>query len=120
MAHPRPVLKIAIKLRDVISGLFGIKAITGFSSRPVQSVKCGDRLDFFLVELTDENTLILTERDKHLDVMTCVSTNGAKVSVTSSYFARGVISNVHNRPNASNPLMRYCSCPTDAFRHFTH
>ncbi|MDR9486129.1 MULTISPECIES: DUF2867 domain-containing protein [Sediminimonas] len=91
----------------------------GYGDGPVQSVKCGDRLDFFLVEHTDENTLFLTERDKHLDVMTCAPTNGAKVSVTSSYFAQGAISNVHNRPNASNPGMRYCSCPSDTPRQFT-
>ncbi|NKJ44870.1 hypothetical protein FHT17_004666 [Novosphingobium sp. SG916] len=48
----------------------------------------GDYLDFFLVEGVTSNTLLLIERDRHLDVMTCVSTHGTRLSITSSVVVR--------------------------------
>ena len=84
MEDPKPVLKLAFKIRDAISSLFGVKPINGFSRNPVQTVAAGDQLDFFLVEYSDENSLVLTARDRHLDVMTCVSTYGPRVTITSS------------------------------------
>ncbi|MBM1815016.1 DUF2867 domain-containing protein [Pseudosulfitobacter pseudonitzschiae] len=47
-------------------------------------MRAGDKLDFFLVEYVDAQTLVLTERDRHLDVMTCISTGEHSVAVTSS------------------------------------
>ncbi|KJZ19116.1 DUF2867 domain-containing protein [Loktanella sp. S4079] len=82
--HPQPLLRLAFRIRDAISALFGVKRIQGFSTTRVESVEIGDHLDFFLVEYTDHEALVLTERDKHLDVMTCISTAGQTVSVTSS------------------------------------
>jgi hypothetical protein len=90
MQHPQPLLKLAFRLRDAISTRFGVKSIKGFSGQPVKTVTVGDRLDFFLVEYTDDTTLVLTERDRHLDVMTCISTEGSLLSITSSV-------RVHNR-----------------------
>lgn len=84
MAQKAPLLNPAFQIRDGISSRFGVKRIGGFSGKTTQSVKVGDYLDFFLVEHIDQNTLTLTERDRHLDVMTCISNEGNRVSVTSS------------------------------------
>ncbi|SDR39942.1 Protein of unknown function [Pseudovibrio sp. Tun.PSC04-5.I4] len=84
MKKPQPILKAAFKVRDEISSLFGVKKISGFGGEIPDTVVEGDYLDFFLVEHTDESALVLTERDKHLDVMTCISTDGSSVAVTSS------------------------------------
>lgn len=84
MEHPQPILKLAFRIRDAISARFGVKRIGGFSGRHEHSVKVGDRLDFFLVEGVTPDTLLLTERDRHLDVMTCLSTKGARLTITSS------------------------------------
>lgn len=84
MAEPKPILKLAFWVRDAVSGVFAVKPIKGFSGKAVQDVTVGDYLDFFLVEYSDGKTLVLTARDRHLDVMTCVSTNGPAVRITSS------------------------------------
>lgn len=84
MTHPQPILKIAFQIRDAISSLFGVKKIGGFSGVKTEHVEVGDFLDFFLVEYSDETALVLTERDRHLDVMTCISTDKYSVTVTSS------------------------------------
>lgn len=84
MAEPKPFLKLAFWLRDAVSGVFGVKPIKGFSGKAAMDVTVGDYLDFFVVEYFDEKTLVLTARDRHLDVMTCVSTNGPAVRITSS------------------------------------
>lgn len=79
-----PVLRLAFRLRDAISARFGVKRIGGFTGRPVTAPRTGDRLDFFLVEDVAPDRLVLTERDRHLDVMTCVSTDGPRLTVTTS------------------------------------
>lgn len=84
MSEPQPVLKVAFQIRDAVSSAFGVKRIGGFSGEEVGFVSVGDKLDFFLVEYIDDECLVLTERDRHLDVMTCVSTEGGRLSVTSS------------------------------------
>lgn len=84
MAHPQPVLKWAFRVRDMISAQFGIQKIGGFSGKPTGAIKVGDRLDFFVVEGISTDALILTARDRHLDVMTCVSATGAAITITSS------------------------------------
>ena len=84
MEDPQPLLKLAFKLRDTVSRRFGVKSIGGFSGTSKDTVRAGDYLDFFLVEHSDDKTLVLTERDRHLDVMTCVSAQGNEISITSS------------------------------------
>lgn len=84
MSDPQPLLKIAFRIRDAVSSVFGVKRIGGFSGKPVESADIGEYLDFFLVEYIDDECLVLTERDSHLDVMTCISTEGHTLSVTSS------------------------------------
>jgi hypothetical protein len=84
MASPQPVLRAAFAVRDAISARFGVKRIGGFTGARVGQVAVGDYLDFFLVEDTTPEHLVLTERDRHLDVMTCVSCEGTVLTITSS------------------------------------
>lgn len=84
MSGPQSFLKVAFRIRDMVSSAFGVKRIGGFSGKSVDSVSVGQYLDFFLVEYVDDECLVLTERDRHLDVMTCISTQGEVLSVTSS------------------------------------
>lgn len=83
-SRPMPVLKLAFRVRDMISGWFGVRQIGGFSGELPQNLQVGDMLDFFLVEHLSADILTLTVRDKHLDVMTCVSVAGKALTVTSS------------------------------------
>lgn len=84
MSDPQPLLKVAFRIRDAISSAFGVKQIGGFSGSPVHTVEVGEYLDFFRVEYVDDDCLVLTERDHHLDVMTCISIDDHTLSVTSS------------------------------------
>lgn len=84
MAKPLPGLAWAIWLRDAISARFGVKRIGGFSGDKVEAARVGDHLDFFLIEHIDDQTLSLTARDTHLDVMTCVTVEGTQLAITAS------------------------------------
>lgn len=97
-ARAQPLLKAAFRVRDAVSSLFGVKKIGGFSGRKYENVNVGDHLDFFLVEYTDEECLVLTERDRHLDVMTCISTQGTSVTVTSSVRVHNVFGHLYMIP----------------------
>ncbi len=95
---PQPVLDLAFRIRDAISKRFGVKSIGGFSGVPQDTVQTGDFLDFFLVEYADDTVLALTERDRHLDVMTCLSVIDKKVSVTSSVKTHNLFGRVYMLP----------------------
>jgi hypothetical protein len=84
MASPQPLLRAAFKVRDAISSRFGVKRIGGFTGQPVSEVAAGQYLDFFLVEEASPSRLVLTERDRHLDVMTSISSAGPILTITSS------------------------------------
>lgn len=88
---PSAWLALAFRMRDAISTRFGVKRIGGFSGA-VQSdtVRAGDYVDFFLVEEARPDLLVLTERDRHLDVMTSLSVDGYAVSVTSSVVTKSL------------------------------
>ncbi len=47
-------------------------------------MQVGERLDFFLVEHSAPDVLVLTERDRHLDVMICLSISDRVFTITSS------------------------------------
>ncbi|MFV0386073.1 DUF2867 domain-containing protein [Paracoccus sp. (in: a-proteobacteria)] len=98
MAFPRPVLRVAFTIRDSISSLFGVKKIKGFSGAARDSVKPGDYLDFFLVEHVDDNSLVMTERDCHLDVMICISSGAGHVTVTASVCVHNWFGHVYMLP----------------------
>lgn len=84
MAKPLPGMRWAFWLRDAISARFGVTRIGGFSGAEVGNPKVGDHLDFFLIEHISDTVLSLTARDQHLDVMTCVTVEGARLSITAS------------------------------------
>lgn len=98
MQDPQPMLQLAFRIRDAVSKLFGVKAIGGFSGICKDSVQVGDYLDFFLVEYSDDKSLVLTERDRHLDVMTCLSTSGNEVSITSSVIVHNLFGRAYMLP----------------------
>lgn len=84
MANPLPGLQLAFRIRDAISAQFGVKRIGGFSRAQVTAPQVGDRLDFFLIEQISDTSLTLSARDRHLDVVTSVTTDGAELAITSS------------------------------------
>ncbi len=86
MMLPLPGMAMAFRLRDAISARFGVARIGGFSGVAVDEVEveAGDHLDFFLVEEVSDAVLVLTSRDRHLDVMTCLLVEGRRVSITAS------------------------------------
>lgn len=90
MRHPLPGVALAFRIRDAISARFGVRRIGGFSGRLDQTPQQGDRMDFFLVERIEPEILTLTERDRHLDVVTCITTHDQRLTITSSV-------KVHNR-----------------------
>lgn len=98
MAHPLPLMTAAFWVRDQISRVFGVRKIGGFSGKSVEFVKVGDHLDFFVVEHVDDQALVLTERDRHLDVMTCVSCKGPQVTITSSVVVHNLFGRAYMIP----------------------
>jgi hypothetical protein len=84
MARPMPILGLAFRVRDMISSRFGVKQIGGFSGDSRDSIAVGEMLDFFLVEYICDDVLTLSARDRHLDVLTCISRIQNELSITSS------------------------------------
>lgn len=84
MQQPIPLMKLAFSIRDAISSRFGVKRIGGFSGKRDPDLTEGDHLDFFLIERLTPDILTLTERDTHLDVMTCITRTGQTLTITSS------------------------------------
>ncbi|WP_343053348.1 DUF2867 domain-containing protein [Sphingomonas endophytica] len=97
-SEPQPLMHLAFKARDAISSLFGVKRIGGFSGARCDVAKVGDRLDFFLVEHVAADMLVLTERDRHLDVMICLSTHGRSVTITASVFTHNAFGRLYMLP----------------------
>ncbi|MEP3674181.1 DUF2867 domain-containing protein [Sulfitobacter sp.] len=84
MAEPLPFLDVAFKLRDAVSARFGVKRIGGFSGKVPGFVQAGDKIDFFLVETLNDTVMSLSARDRHLDVLTCITCVDHSVTITSS------------------------------------
>lgn len=93
-----PVMRLAFKIRDTISALFGVRRIGGFSGKRRDHVREGDYLDFFLVERIEGNMLVLTARDNHLDVMTCITTGSGSVSITASVMTKNFFGRLYMLP----------------------
>lgn len=98
MSDRLPLIGAAFWLRDAISSLFGVKKIGGFTGQKAETVKPGDRLDFFLVEAVEPGLLVLTERDVHLDVMTSVSTDDKVLTITSSVITHNLFGRLYMLP----------------------
>ena len=84
MAAPLPGMALAFRIRDAVSARFGVAPIGGFSGRPAAAPEVGARLDFFLVEGVAPDQLVLTARDRHLDVMISVDSQGPELAITAS------------------------------------
>ena len=93
-----PLMRLAFRTRDGISSLFGVKRIGGFSGTRREVVQAGDYLDFFLVEYSAPEVLVLTERDRHLDVMTCVSMADRVLTITSSVVTHNTFGRLYMLP----------------------
>lgn len=100
MARPLPLLAQAFALRDAISARFGVKRIGGFKAPPLTAPAVGDHLDFFLVERSDPLVLTLSERDRHLDVLTCVTTHDQRLTITSSVVTHNAFGRIYMLPVA--------------------
>ena len=96
--EPGPLMRLAFRTRDAISALFGVRRIGGFSGRRRGDVTVGDRLDFFLVEASTPEALVLTERDRHLDVMICISVVERLLTVTASVVTHNAFGRVYMLP----------------------
>lgn len=95
---PGPFLRQAFRIRDAISSLFGVKRIGGFSGTRHETVQPGDRLDFFLVEHSAPDTLVLTERDRHLDVMICLSITDRVLTIVASVVTHNTYGRLYMLP----------------------
>jgi len=98
MSQPPPLLNLAFRARDAISSRFGVKKIGGFSKTSKTSVKPGEMLDFFLVEFASEDVLSLSERDSHLDVLTCISRVDKEITITSSVITHNTFGRIYMLP----------------------
>lgn len=102
MARRLPGFALAVKIRDAISARFGVERIEGFSGTQHRTVAAGEKLDFFLVEEARPERLLLTARDRHLDVMTCVTAvpaaGGTEVAITSSVVTHNLFGRLYMLP----------------------
>ena len=97
-AESGPLLRLAFRIRDGISSRFGVKRIGGFSGNRRVTVQAGERLDFFLVEDCAPDRLVLTERDRHLDVMICLSIADRVLTITSSVITHNTFGRLYMLP----------------------
>lgn len=102
LSRPLPLVGTAFKIRDAISARFNVHPIGGFTGRQVASVQAGEKLDFFLVEESCPTRLLLTERAKHLDVMTCLTASptqrGTEIAITSSVVTHNAFGRAYMLP----------------------
>lgn len=91
-------MRLAFRTRDAISSLFGVKRIGGFSGEKRETVRPGERLDFFLVEHSAPGVLVLTERDRHLDMMLCLSIVDRVLTITSSVITHNTFGRIYMLP----------------------
>lgn len=99
-ARPLPLMKAAFRLRDSISARFGVARIGGFSGRRKGMPQVGDKLDFFLIERSDAEVMTLTARDRHLDVMVCITTAGGLAGITTSVKTHNAFGKLYMLPVA--------------------
>lgn len=99
-SRPSPLLGLAMRVRDAISGSFGVAPISGFSEARRTSIAPGERLGFFLVEHASDTDLVLSVRDRHLDVMTWLSAQGRTYGITSSVKVHNLFGRLYMVPVA--------------------
>jgi hypothetical protein len=99
MANPLPGMATAFRIRDAISARFGVKRIGGFGpARRDRDPRPGEKLAFFLVEAISDQELVLTERDRHLDVMTTVHCKDCELSIISSVRTHNLFGRIYMIP----------------------
>lgn len=102
MARPVPGLGLAFRLRDAISTCFGVQRIGGFSGERHEMVVAGEPLDFFMVEGATPERLLLSARDRHLDVLICVTASpvagATEAAITSSVVTHNLFGRVYMLP----------------------
>lgn len=102
MARLPPGLGLAFRLRDAVSARFGVRPIGGFSGARHETIAPGARLDFFLVEESLPERLLLSARDRHLDVLTCVTAcqvpGGTEAAITSSVVTHNAFGRLYMLP----------------------
>jgi hypothetical protein len=94
-AGPRPLMRLAFRIRDAISSFFGVKRIGGFCGARREALQAGERLDFFVVEYKASDMLVLTERDRHLDVMICLSIADRLLTIMSSVVTHNAFGRIY-------------------------
>lgn len=97
-AQNLPFLPLAIRIRDGISGLFGVAPIRSLQGERPVHLKAGDRLAFFTVEAVRDDLLSLVVRDRHLDVMNTITTDGCRVQVTASVRVHNFFGHIYMLP----------------------
>jgi hypothetical protein len=97
-AKPGRCMRLAFRTRDAISSLFGVERIGGFSGARRETVQAGEKLDFFLVEHSAPDLLVLSVRDRHLDVMICLSITDRVFTITSSVVTHSVFGRLYMLP----------------------
>ncbi len=100
MRYPLPGIALAFRIRDAISARFGIKRIGGATMRRPTAPKVGDRLGFFLIERIEPAILTLSERDRHLDNVTCVTTHDLRLTITTSVKVHNLYGRIYMLPVA--------------------
>lgn len=100
MAQPLPGIALAFRIRDAVSARFGVKRIGGFTGRHVDQPQVGDKLDFFLIERLAPDILTLSERDRHLDVVTCITVCDRILTITSSVQVHNLFGRLYMIPVA--------------------
>ena len=93
-----PLVPLTFRVRDGISGLFGVAPIGGLKAPPPEGVRVGDELAFFTVDAVRDDLLALAVRDRHLDVMACITAEGRKVQVTASVRVKNLFGHVYMLP----------------------
>ncbi|MCP1446223.1 hypothetical protein J3D54_005355 [Pseudomonas sp. GGS8] len=97
-AEPGLLMRLAFRARDAISSLFGVKRIGGFSGARRVTVQVGEQLDLFLVEHSAPDMLVLTARDRHLDVMICLSITDRVLMITASVVTHNAFGRIYMLP----------------------
>ena len=97
-AEDLPLVPLAFCIRDRVSGLFGVAPIGGLKALPPEGVRVGDKLAFFTVDAVRDDLLALAVRDRHLDVMACITTEGRKVQVTASVQVKNLFGRIYMLP----------------------
>lgn len=65
-------LGYAFYMRDVVTGIFGVKEIQGFTQLENEFPKIGEKVHFFTVLENEANKLTLIVEDHHLDICLCL------------------------------------------------